>query len=77
LSAPASVGLLQDIEIDHEDNYVATAVTVVAFLKQFEAGVFNGITGVRMMGHIIDPERCVRDLRSMGVPVWQEGESHD
>jgi saccharopine dehydrogenase (NAD+, L-lysine-forming) len=63
--------------IDHEDNYVATAVTVMAFLKQYEAGVFNGITGVSMMGHIIDPERCVRDLDSMGVPVRQEGEIHD
>jgi len=64
-------------EVDHEDNYFATAVAVTAFLKQYDGGVFNGITGVRMMGHIIDPERSVRDLRAMGVDVRQGGESHD
>jgi len=63
--------------VDHEDNYFATAVTVTAFLNQYEAGVFNGITGVRMMGHIIDPERAVQDLRSMGVAVLQGGGSDD
>jgi len=63
--------------VDHEDNYFATAVAVTAFLKQYDAGGFQGITGVRMMGHIIDPERAVEDLRSMGVSVRQGGGSDD
>jgi hypothetical protein len=63
--------------IDHEDNYTATAVTVMAFLNQYEAGTFEGVTGVRLMGHIIDPERCVEDLRAMGVAVLQGGGSDD
>ncbi len=63
--------------LDHEDNYFATAVTVTAFLNQYDSGTFEGITGVRLMGHIIDPERSVRDLRSMGVAVLQGGGSDD
>jgi hypothetical protein len=63
--------------VDHEDNYFATAVAVTAFLNQYEAGTFDGISGVQMMGHIIDPERTVRDLRSMGVTVRQEEGSDD
>lgn len=63
--------------VDHEDNYFATAVAVTAFLNQYDAGIFDGITGVRMMGHIIDPESSVQDLRSMGVTVREGGESGD
>lgn len=65
------------VVVDHEDNYFATAVAVTAFLNQYDAGVFDGIRGVRMMGHILDPERSLKDLRSMGVSVRQGGESHD
>lgn len=57
------------VVLDHEDNYFATAAAVVAFLNQYDAGGFDGVTGVRMMGHIIDPERALRDLGSMGVSV--------
>lgn len=63
--------------VDHEDNYFATAVTVMAFLNQYKAGAFQGVTGVRLMGHIIDPERSVQDLRAMGVAVLQGGGSDD
>ena len=63
--------------MDHEDNYFATAVAVTAFLNQYDAGTFDKISGVKMMGHIIDPEWAVRDLRSMGVTVRQEGKSND
>jgi hypothetical protein len=63
--------------VDHEDNYFATAVTVMAFLNQYDAGEFEGVTGVRLMGHIIDPERSVEDLRAMGVAVLQGGGSDD
>ncbi len=59
--------------LDHEDNYSATAVAVTAFLNQYDAGAFDGIRGIRMMGHIIDPERSVQDLQSMGVIVQQGG----
>ncbi len=63
--------------VDHEDNYSATAVAVTAFLNQYDAGTFDGIRGVRMMGHIIDPERSVQDLQSMGVTVRQGGGTDD
>jgi hypothetical protein len=63
--------------IDHEDNYYATAVTVTAFLNQYDAGVFEGMTGLTLMGHIIDPERSIQDLHAMGVAVLEEGERDD
>jgi len=63
--------------VDHEDNYFATAVAVTAFLNQYDTGAFDGITGVKMMGHIIDPERSIQDLRAMGVTVRQGGGSDD
>ncbi|MEW6442758.1 MAG: saccharopine dehydrogenase NADP-binding domain-containing protein [bacterium] len=57
------------IVIEHEDNYFATGATVVAFLRQYRAGSFQGMTGVRMMGHLIDPEPALRDIQEMGVSV--------
>ena len=58
--------------MDHEDNYFSTAICVLAFVNQYLTGTFDGIAGVKMMGHIIDPGRAVQDLRSMGITVSQE-----
>lgn len=55
--------------LDHEDNYFATAASVLAFFNQYRTGGFKEVKGVRLMGHIIDPERAVKDLGSVGVSV--------
>jgi hypothetical protein len=60
------------IVVDHEDNYYATGVTVTSFLRQYFSGDFKELTGVRMMGHIIDPEPALQDLQRMGVTVTRE-----
>ncbi len=57
------------ILLDHEDNYYSTAVAMVAFINQYLEGTFSGLSGVHMMGHIIDPERAVADLESLGLHV--------
>ncbi|MBI5118229.1 saccharopine dehydrogenase NADP-binding domain-containing protein [Candidatus Poribacteria bacterium] len=61
------------IVIEHEDNYFATAVTVIAFLRQYFSGAFKETKGVRMMGHLIDPERSLHEIQEMGVTVRREG----
>ncbi|MEJ2550809.1 MAG: hypothetical protein P8Z34_09015, partial [Anaerolineales bacterium] len=55
------------ILLDHQDNYYSTAAAMVAFIDQYLAGAFNGLSGVHMMGHIIDPERAVHDLETFGL----------
>ena len=55
------------ILLDHQDNYYSTAAAMVAFIDQYLAGAFNGLSGVHMMGHIIDPERAVQDLETFGL----------
>jgi hypothetical protein len=55
------------ILLDHQDNYYSTAAAMVAFIDQYLAGAFNGLSGVHMMGHIIDPERAVQDLVTFGL----------
>jgi hypothetical protein len=53
--------------LDHEDNYYSTAAAMVVFIQQYLAGVFDGMSGVHMMGHIIDPEKAVKDLVVFGL----------
>jgi NAD(P)-dependent dehydrogenase (short-subunit alcohol dehydrogenase family) len=60
------------IVVEHEDNYYATAASVIAFLRQYFDGSFIKVRGVRMMGHLIDPERSLQDLRDLGVTVLCE-----
>ncbi|MEW6440057.1 MAG: saccharopine dehydrogenase NADP-binding domain-containing protein [bacterium] len=58
--------------IEHEDNYHATGAAVAAFLRQYGSGSFQGIGGVRMMGHLIEPEPSLRVLRELGVTVREQ-----
>jgi hypothetical protein len=53
--------------LDHEDNYYSTAAAMMVFIQQYLAGVFEGMSGVHMMGHIIEPEKAVKDLAVFGL----------
>ena len=55
------------ILLDHEDNYYSTAAAVAAFINQYLDGDFRGLSGVHMMGHILDPEKAVLDLSVFGL----------
>lgn len=57
-----------DVQITHPDGYELTAIPVVACLHQYLDGTARK-NGVHMMGHIADPARLFRDMRSMGVKV--------
>lgn len=57
------------IVLEHEDNYFSTAAAVIAFLNQYRAGNFSRLSGVKVMGHIIDPEKAVRDVEAFGLHV--------
>ncbi len=57
------------IVLEHEDNYLSTAAAVVAFLNQYHAGAFSRLSGVKVMGHIIDPEWAIRDIEALGLHV--------
>jgi len=53
--------------LDHEDNYYSTAAAVVAFITQYLEGIFSDLSGVYLMGHIIDPDKAVKDLAQFGL----------
>jgi NAD(P)-dependent dehydrogenase (short-subunit alcohol dehydrogenase family) len=58
--------------VEDEDNYRATAAAVFSFLRQYFSGAFKEIKGVRMMGHLIDPEAALKDLKELGVTVQEQ-----
>ena len=58
--------------VAHPDGYELTAIPVVAFVKQYLDGSAR-CPGLHMMGHIAEPVRLFRDMKSMGV-VIAEGE---
>jgi hypothetical protein len=51
-----------------KDEYEATAIPVVAFLKQWLDGSVVK-PGVWMMGHTADPERLIADMEQMGMQI--------
>lgn len=55
--------------MEHEDNNFATGAVVVSFVKQRIGGAFDNAAGIQMMGHLIHPERCIQELREMGVTI--------
>ncbi len=61
--------------LDHEDNYYSTAAAMVAFINQYLDGAFSDLSGVHLMGHIIDPQRAVRDLEKFGLHAVIENEA--
>lgn len=72
VSMPELHALPEQLGLEELAIYYATGVTVVSFLRQYFAGDFKELTGVRMMGHIIDPEPALQDLQEMGVTVIRE-----
>jgi saccharopine dehydrogenase-like NADP-dependent oxidoreductase len=52
----------------HEDGYQFTAIPVVACLLQYLDGSLKK-PGLWMMGHIIDPNRLVEDMKRMGIQI--------
>ena len=56
------------VSLEHEDAYVATAIPVVAALLQMLDGSARK-PGVHVMGHIVDPERHLEDMKRMGMKV--------
>ena len=52
--------------VAHPDGYELTAIPVVATLLQYLDG-FAGKPGLRMMGHVVDPLRLIKDMEKMGV----------
>jgi saccharopine dehydrogenase (NAD+, L-lysine-forming) len=63
-------GKRREVEIisEHDNTYDFTAIPVVACLKQYFAGSIRR-PGLWMMGHIVDPDRLLRDMEHMGVRI--------
>lgn len=56
--------------VEHDNTYEFTAIPVVACVKQLLDGALPA--GLGMMGHLVEPERLLRDMESMGVLVrWE------
>lgn len=56
------------VSLSHEDGYTFTAIPVVACLLQYLDGSANR-PGLWMMGHLVDPDRMMKDMERMGVRV--------
>jgi uncharacterized OB-fold protein len=54
--------------LTEENAYVATAIPIVAALLQILDGSARR-PGVHVMGHIVDPERHLKDMERMGMKV--------
>jgi saccharopine dehydrogenase-like NADP-dependent oxidoreductase len=57
-----------ELSVYHEDGYMFTAIPVVACMLQYLDGSIAR-PGLWMMGHLIDPQRLVKDMERMGVEV--------
>jgi len=55
---------------EHNDVYEFTAIPVVACVLQYLNGSIK--PGLWMMGHIVEPNRLVRDLKEMGIKIESE-----
>jgi saccharopine dehydrogenase (NAD+, L-lysine-forming) len=54
----------------HADGYIATAIPAVSCIFQVLDGTIS--TGLGMMGHVVDPERLVRDMERLGMAVRRD-----
>lgn len=63
-------GKAKEIEVFlyHKDGYMFTAIPVTACLLQYLEGSINK-PGLWMMGHLVDPNRLMKDMERMGVEV--------
>ena len=64
-----------EIIISHKNGYQATAIPVVAGVLQLLDGSIRD-PGVIIMGHGVDPDRCLKDIERLGMKV-QIKRSHD
>ncbi len=55
------------IFLENEDNYYSTAPAVFSYIRQNLDGGFVDLSGVHLMGYIVDPQRAVRDLEMFGL----------
>ena len=54
--------------VRHSDGYALTAIPVVAYLLQYLDGSARR-PGLHMMGHVLDPQRLLRDMQRMGATI--------
>lgn len=54
--------------VEYNDAYYITAAPVAAYILQYLDGEANR-PGLWMMGHIVEPERFLSDLKQMGIRV--------
>jgi len=50
---------------EHDDAYEFTAISVIACVRQYLDGCIG--PGLWMMGHSINPDRIIRDMKEMGI----------
>ena len=53
--------------VEHNDAYYITAAPVVACVRQYLMGLIR--PGLNIMGHAVDPDLLVEDMRWMGITV--------
>ncbi len=54
--------------VEHEDAYIGTAITTVAGILQLIDGTIKE-PGVHIMGHCVDPDRYIEDIKRLGMTV--------
>ena len=59
---------LQKIVISHDDGYEATAIAAVAGILQLLDGSIDQ-PGVLIMGHVVNPDRYLEDIKRLGMKV--------
>jgi len=59
---------VQCMHCEHHSAYDFTVIPVIATLKQYIDGSIRK-PGLWMMGHIVDPDRLLDDMRQMGVSI--------
>jgi saccharopine dehydrogenase (NAD+, L-lysine-forming) len=52
---------------EHDDGYEFTAIPVIACVLQYLDGIIK--PGLWMMGHVVEPNRLMRDLEEMGIQI--------
>jgi NAD(P)-dependent dehydrogenase (short-subunit alcohol dehydrogenase family) len=57
-----------DIRSEHRSAYDFTVIPVIAALKQYGDGSIRK-PGLWMMGHLVDPDRLLKDMQQMGVDI--------
>ena len=56
------------VSLYHEDGYMFTAIPVMACLLQHLDGSIKK-PGLWLMGHLVDPERLMKDMERLGIKV--------